>query len=133
MRTVTIKRVVGTKPAPPGHLLFNAPRPLYGTTWQGDFEHGIFYAAVDPVGDPYAANWIKRNVELDGWLLEYITEADIEKWGREQLEHDGIDSVDYEPGDLRDAYWATQGQAATTLEALLKLCSVGIDVPQKPE
>ena len=130
MRPVIIKRVLGTKPIQSDWIIFNAPRPLYGTqTWQGDFAHGIFYAAVDPVGDPYAHDWIKRNAELDGWLLEYVTEEDIAKWGRQHLIDQGVNPDDYDQSDYIYAYWHLRGRSETTLEELLMLCAVGIEVP----
>ena len=55
-------------------LIFNAPRPLYGhKEWQGDFLHGVFYAAVDRHGDR-AAWMVRENCMLDGWILEHIDE-----------------------------------------------------------
>lgn len=70
--------------APEGWRIFNAPRPLYGTlrnedgqvspgTWDGDFLHGTFYAAVDPA-DPNADMWVGNNAILDAQEIQYITE-----------------------------------------------------------
>jgi len=45
--------IISEKPKdiPENWLIFNAPRPLLGDKeWQGDFQHGIFYVAVDPNG-----------------------------------------------------------------------------------
>lgn len=62
---------------PNGWLVFNAPRPIYGTwLWEGDFRHGIFYAALDPESNEAAA-LIKRNHELDASIVEYWTMPDI--------------------------------------------------------
>lgn len=53
--------------------IHNAPRPLYGTqTWQGDFVHGVFYAAIDPA-DEFAPGWLTRNEDLDAYELVYMT------------------------------------------------------------
>ena len=75
----------------------------------------------------------KHNAELDGWLLEYVTDEDIEKWALQHLADEELDPADYEPGDLRDAYWAMQHLSETTLEALLALCMVGIEVPEEKD
>ena len=58
----------------PAHWpICNAPRPLYGTrTWQGDFIHGVFYAAIDPA-DEFSAGWLKRNEELDAYEIIYMS------------------------------------------------------------
>lgn len=92
----------------PAHwLIFNAPRPLYAsfidgdkaTSWQGEFKHGIFYAACDP-GDTGA---IQRNIELDGWVLEWHSEAEINAWvkdftARRYPNH----KIDFDDFDQRD-------------------------------
>lgn len=55
-------------------ILFNAPRPLWGTnTWQGDFCHGIFYAAV-AFNDPQREQMIMDATENDAWVLYFIAE-----------------------------------------------------------
>ena len=63
-----------TRPAdiPADWTFYNAPRPLYGhKRWQGDFRHGIFFAAVMPEGDPTdefgdAAEFPSATVSLTG-------------------------------------------------------------------
>lgn len=65
-----------SKDIPKNWLIFNAPRPLLGDEeWQGDFQHGIFYAAIDPNGY-IPKSWVKSNCSLDGWLIEYISEKE---------------------------------------------------------
>lgn len=50
----------------------NAPRPIPGmVTWQGDFRHGIFYAA-GPI-EQFGQSWN----ELDAWPVEAITNLQI--------------------------------------------------------
>ena len=86
MSEMTIIRLLDPRPedVPPNFAVFNAPRPLIGAkTWSGDFRHGIFYAAID-LTLPGAERCIRDNVSLDGWLCEYITRTDVEKWGRER-------------------------------------------------
>lgn len=53
--------------------IHNAPRPLYGQkTWQGDFVHGVFYAAIDPTDKD--SDWrIKSNEALDAYELIFMT------------------------------------------------------------
>ncbi len=78
---------------PENWWVFNAPRPLYGSlceckdgpkafTWQGEFQFGIFYAAVDPQ-DPYARMWLAENFSLRATLLHYITPNDIRAWAHD--------------------------------------------------
>ena len=55
--------------------IHNAPRPLAGQTfWQGDFIHGVFYAAFAP-DDQFAEMFTKTNGSLDAYRLTYYTEA----------------------------------------------------------
>jgi hypothetical protein len=60
---------------PPGWIVFNAPRPMYGDKdWQGDPGHGTFYGAIDPHGE--RPEWmIKENKSLDGWVYQDISAA----------------------------------------------------------
>jgi len=56
------------------HVIFNASRPLPGhLTWQADFCHGVFYAAVDAT-KPDAVRLARQCISLDGWVLQFITE-----------------------------------------------------------
>jgi hypothetical protein len=76
MRTLQKFSTIGERPkdVPEGWSIWNAPRPLYGhKNWQGDFLHGRFYVAVEPDGD-FADRFIKENISLDAWQIEYITE-----------------------------------------------------------
>lgn len=66
---------IGNRPteAPEGWPIHNAPRPLYGQkVWQGDFVHGVFYAAVDPA-DEYSPGFIKGNEQNDAYELVYMS------------------------------------------------------------
>lgn len=57
---------------PANWLIFNAPRPLAGHVgWIGEFRHGLFYVAIDP-GDEWGQRYIRRTIELDGWLIEFV-------------------------------------------------------------
>jgi len=73
--------IIGEKPKdiPENWFIFNAPRPLLGDIeWQGEFQHGVFYVAVDPDGY-IPESWIQKNYNLDGWLVKYISEKDAIK------------------------------------------------------
>lgn len=90
---------------PEGWTVYNAPRPLYGQVrWQGEFVHGVFYAAVAPEGDPAdefgdSPLFHRRNRELDGWVVRWITRAEVMAYARARyaelgLEHE-LDERDY--------------------------------------
>ena len=56
------------------HVIFNAARPIPGhLTWQADFCHGVFYAAIDTT-QPDAARLARQCIGLDGWVLQFIEE-----------------------------------------------------------
>jgi hypothetical protein len=76
MRELQKVKIVGEWPKniPNNWTIWNAPRPLYGdTAWQGDFIHGIFYAAIDP-DSIFSESNTKDNISLDAWQLEFVTE-----------------------------------------------------------
>jgi len=117
---VNRKRVIGTRPedVPAGWPIFNAPRPLVGTmAWNGDFIHGRFYVAVDLSDAIYAKTMIKRNIELDAWLIEYITE--------EEASQSVIDyySSKYDAADFEDV---TEEQVLEAFGSINKLVEVEI-------
>ncbi len=64
-------------------LIYNAPRPIPGhILWQGDFRHGVFYAAIAPEGDPADEfsdrEWcIKRCRENDASLVVNISKEEV--------------------------------------------------------
>ncbi len=77
---------------PADWLIFNAPRPLVGSEppdhkangndfleWNGEWVRGLYFAAVNPK-DPLAAHQVKQNVDLDAYLVRYMTEADVRAW-----------------------------------------------------
>ena len=69
----------GPEDAPPGALIFNAPRPLCGhITWTGDFVLGRFYALVLPPGaggEGPARQWmVSDNHALRATVLRLVTE-----------------------------------------------------------
>lgn len=69
-----------------GWTVYNAPRPLLGMeTWNGDFRHGVFFAAVAPEGDPAdefgdAPTMHERNQSLDGWPCVIVTREQIREY-----------------------------------------------------
>lgn len=89
------KTTPSNQPIPDDWIIFNAPRSLYASfdnnnyplDWQGEFIHGIFYAAVSP--DDIRS--IKRNNELDGWALIWHNKEEIYAWLNQYY-------ADYYPG-----------------------------------
>lgn len=85
-----------------GWTVYNAPRPIMGhKLWQGEFRHGIFYAAVAPdeldeFGD--APTFHKHNQENDGHTCEIITEEAVMVYGAKMAEKYNLilAEVDYE-------------------------------------
>lgn len=71
--------------AGPAWLVFNAPRPLttgaLGPLWEGDFRHGIFYAAVPATpaeGDAALhAKVLKLLAAADAWPVKFPTNRAI--------------------------------------------------------
>ena len=60
--------------------MYNAPRPLYGElNWKGPFLHGVFYAAMNPVGE-YAQMYREFNETMDAWPVEWVTEPEARRW-----------------------------------------------------
>lgn len=108
----TLLRILDSRPAdvPADWLIFNAPRPLYGhKCWEGEFRSGRHYAAIDPA-DSWGKNYIEETIRLDGYLVEYITEADIRTWAEAQCESYGVPIEEYDFQDLRYQYFSEQGQ-----------------------
>ena len=57
---------------PAGWTIWNAPRPIYGTTaWTGEFLCGMFYTAINPA-ESFAFEWMQENVRLDAALVVYV-------------------------------------------------------------
>ena len=114
---ITIQRLLeNTVTIPAGWLIFNAPRPLSGTVtadgqmvWVGEFRHGIYYAAVNPSPEDFGPKLMKLNVELDGWLCQYVTEKDIETWGRTYCSEYGIDYAEQDFRDIQRSYFNQAG------------------------
>jgi hypothetical protein len=81
--------VVGEYPsqAPDGWVIYNAPRPIFGgIEWRGEFAHGVFYAAIDPVDTSTRSAWMRdENRKQDATILIYMTEADLYQAGVQRL------------------------------------------------
>lgn len=76
---------------PESWVVFNAARPLPGHEyWEGEFHHGIFYAAINPEGYN-AHNILKSNIALDGWLVHYYNENLYQEWRTNTLKKHGKD------------------------------------------
>ena len=89
-----------------GWTVYNAPRPILGhDTWQGDFRHGVFYAAVAPEDDPAdefgdTPQFHKRNQDLDGYICQIVTEADVIAYGAMMTEEYGVTLADFSYEDI---------------------------------
>lgn len=81
--------------------IYNAPRPLSGhITWTGPFRHGIFYAAIAPVGDPAdefndSERMTDSTLRLDGWLIVDVAYARVEEWARNFCKRRELDYDNY--------------------------------------
>lgn len=96
------RNLLATRPAhvPTDSIIFNAPRPLYGDEWQGDFCSGVFYAAVH-THDPYRATWIKENKSLDARVLAYVSEETARQMVRDYYLEHGYEVTQ----EQLDEYW----------------------------
>ncbi len=115
---MTIQRIFDKRPAdiPQNWLIFNAPRPLCGARcWTGEFRHGIYYAAVDPA-DYAAAVFVRQNDNLDGYLTEYPTEAEVRLHAAAKI---AVYSArcdypltldDYDYSDYQEWFWHDKGR-----------------------
>jgi hypothetical protein len=97
MRQAKTVTVIGERPTqtpegtiiPPDATIYNAPRPLWGISWIGDFVHGIHYAAVrDAQGEPESeVYWTQKshddNISLDGWVVQWESEAEAIAWAKQ--------------------------------------------------
>lgn len=86
MPEMTIIRLLDPRPGdvPSNFPIFNAPRPLIGAKqWSGDFQHDIFYAAVDiTLPGPNIAFEITSASTAGSANTSRV--KDVEKWGRER-------------------------------------------------
>ena len=91
---------------PADWTIYNAPRPLFGhVRWQGDFRHGVFFAAVAPEGDPAdefndAAEFHKRDRQLDGHECLWVSKAEVMAYGAQKAAEYGIDLAEFDYPDL---------------------------------
>jgi len=87
----------------PGDTVWNAPRPLLGQTWEGQFVSGIFYAITRPDDDPRLA---AENLKLGARQIRFITNADVEQVLLAQLKDRGLskpEDVGYTMAELAEA------------------------------
>lgn len=93
-----------------GYTVYNAPRPLLGhKTWQGDFRHGVFYAAVLPENSPAdefndAPTFHKRNKELDGHVCQIVTRQDVMAYGQMMADEYSVDIEEFDYDDIVKSY-----------------------------
>lgn len=107
-RMVTILRLPITEQRPgipSSHIIFNAPRPMIGSIeWSGKFMHGVLYAALD-VTLPGADNCFLKNVQYDGWVVEYVTQDDIDAWIEAQCAKRKCTREKLDDAQWIDYYW----------------------------
>lgn len=106
---VKIIRIQETRPSqiPEHYIIMNAPRPLAGQDdWTGEFQHGIFYAAVDP--SPSRSGYLAflQNVQRDGWTVEYITEEFIQATVKQYVTEKDFDFAELDAKDINDLFWS---------------------------
>ena len=91
-----------------GWTVYNAPRPLLGhELWQGEFRHGIFYAAVAPddldeFGD--APTFHKRNQENDGHTCEIISKEAVMVYGAKMAEKYNLTLAEVDYDDIVQSF-----------------------------
>lgn len=114
----TVLRVALPYPdVPAGWLVLNAPRPLLGTrTWEGEWGHGRHWAAIDPE-DIYAPVWLRKSLELDGWVCEFVGQEDFDKHAAEVCVRHGWDVEDFSADDRRRSYFHSHQQLVVNVEA----------------
>lgn len=108
---LTVLRVIGQRPAdiPADWLIFNAPRPLYGQEFVGEFKHGILYAALDP-NDDHAAQFIYENQRNDGWLIQYIDQSVVDAWAAQYAKDNDFDLSEFDLRDILDSFALYNGR-----------------------
>ena len=123
--------VKGQRPAevmehaiPADWLIFNAPRPLLASSipdgipsgigefylaWQGDFIHGVFYAAVDPAN----TDIVNHNIQDDGWVLAWHAKDEIVAWVKDYYEthYPGFDIAKYSQKEVESTFFAYMNKA----------------------
>ena len=58
-----------------GEVVWNAPRPLFGRTWEWKFRAGIFYAITGASDQRFA----EENVRLDAYRVRFVNNAGVEQ------------------------------------------------------
>jgi len=102
---------------PADALIFNAPRPIAGTTtWKGDWLSGTFYAAVN-ADDPWREDWIKANRSDHAMLVYFVDEETAKAAVREAS---GRYTDKYTPEMFekhwRESYRSSFGKGAEVIE-----------------
>lgn len=128
---LTVLRVIGTRPAdvPADWLIFNAPRPLYGKEYTGDFKHGIFYAAIDPADD-HAAQFIYENQRNDGWLIQYIDQGVVDAWATKYAKENDFDLAEFDRCDILDSFALYNGRVIVPYVAKMSAAELLVEVPE---
>jgi hypothetical protein len=74
---------------PPAWTIWNAPRPIYGTTiWQGEFLAGMFWGAID-TGSKWS-DWQRvENIGLAACLVKFVSIDEAKRIVQASMFNDG--------------------------------------------
>ena len=104
---------------PSGWIILNAPRPLLEQdTWEGDWCHGRHYAAIDPT-DSMASVYLRKSLDLDGWVVDYIGQAEIDAHVEAMCEKypDSAEWIRESPAkDKRQSYFQAHQEMVVPME-----------------
>jgi hypothetical protein len=92
---------------PESWILLNAPRPLLGQkTWEGEWGHGRHWAALDP-DDDYTPMFLRKSLELDGWVVEFVGQDDFDRHAIQLCAEHGYDVEDFDDDERRRSYFTS--------------------------
>jgi hypothetical protein len=84
--------------------VYNAPRPLYGTTCiQGKFLDGIFWAFINPADD-FADRWRVENIRLAAALVKFVPMSEAKRVVQASIVAQGYTVDEFDWMEDRD-YW----------------------------
>lgn len=84
--------------------IYNAARPFpCHQAWQSESVHGIFYGLIYP-GREKAEEYRERALALGASHLVFVSQAEIEEWGRAYCEQHGVRYEDFDFGAIARAF-----------------------------
>jgi hypothetical protein len=84
--------------------IWNAARPFPAHLYhQGEFMRGIFYGIIDPAQD-LADEFRQSAQDLDASQLTFVTQEEINTWGRTKCEEIGVDFEDFDYETIAESY-----------------------------